>query len=216
MENIVEETAVDFDKPFAKPFAHSRALLDAALAEFAAAGYEQASINTILAKAGMSKGQFYYHFGNKEGLYLALIDVLVAQKQAFLAQQMTPQDLHGDLFTIFKTQIKYSMMFARAYPAIHAFSQSFMREQGNAIYEKALAMYNFENNAGINSLIDAALQKGELRDDLPPAFIKKIIGHLFTHAAEFIPPGEPHEIEQSLTHLISVMKSGLGHSPSRA
>ena len=50
---------------FAKTFEHKQKLLDAALAEFNEYGYEQASINRILAQAGMSKGQFYYHFKNK-------------------------------------------------------------------------------------------------------------------------------------------------------
>lgn len=43
-------------------------LLDAATREFAAHGYELASINTILDDAGLSKGSFYYYFDDKADL----------------------------------------------------------------------------------------------------------------------------------------------------
>jgi AcrR family transcriptional regulator len=43
-------------------------LLEAAAKEFAAHGYELASINTILDEAGLSKGSFYYYFDDKADL----------------------------------------------------------------------------------------------------------------------------------------------------
>jgi AcrR family transcriptional regulator len=134
--------------PFARDFEHSAALFAAAVAEFIASGYEQASINAILAAAGMSKGQFYYHFDGKEALYFALIDILIAQKQAFLRGVMRPEDFAGDIFDTFQAQIGYSMAFAREHPVINRFSESFLRERGNAIYKAAMARYNFEENAG--------------------------------------------------------------------
>ncbi|MEW5738690.1 MAG: TetR/AcrR family transcriptional regulator [Myxococcota bacterium] len=45
-----------------------RALLDAAATEFAAKGYEGASVNAILEAAGFSKGSFYYYFDDKADL----------------------------------------------------------------------------------------------------------------------------------------------------
>lgn len=111
---------------FAKSFEHNDELYAAAIEEFVAAGYDQASINTILKKAGMSKGQFYYHFQNKEGLYLALIDIMIERKKEFLATMMQLQDFQQDIFTVFKTQIPYSIIFAQEYPEINQFSESFL------------------------------------------------------------------------------------------
>jgi AcrR family transcriptional regulator len=45
-------------------FEHQDALISEAIEEFAARGYDNASINRILARVGMSKGQFYYHSAN--------------------------------------------------------------------------------------------------------------------------------------------------------
>ena len=49
-------------------------LLDPAEAEFVAHGFEHASLNRILAAAGMSKGQGYYYFNDKADLYRAVIE----------------------------------------------------------------------------------------------------------------------------------------------
>jgi AcrR family transcriptional regulator len=194
---------------FARDFEHSRELFDAALEEFIDKGYEQASINTILQAAGMSKGQFYYHFKHKEGLYLALIGVLIEKKKVFLSSVMQPEDFQQDIFGIFRTQIRYSMAFAREYPVINRFSESFIREQGNTIYKKALAAYNFEDNAAIDHLIERGYQQGQFREDLPLAFIKRVIGYVFTHAVEMTNLHQADAFEDELNHLVEFIRSGL-------
>lgn len=194
---------------FDKKFDHSQELFEAALQEFIEKGYDQASINIILQKADMSKGQFYYHFKNKEGLYFALIDILIARKGTFLASVMQPEDFQADIFTIFQTQIRYGLAFARKYPAINQFAESFVREKGNDIYEKALRLYSFEDNQMINQLIESAYAKGEFREDIPLSFIKKAIGYLFTHVAELADLHEADTFEDNLNYLVQFMRSGL-------
>jgi TetR/AcrR family transcriptional regulator len=49
-------------------------ILRAALRCFAHSGYAGASVQTIVDGAGVTKPVLYYHFGNKEGLYRALIE----------------------------------------------------------------------------------------------------------------------------------------------
>lgn len=49
-------------------------LLDPAEAEFAACGFQAASLNRILASAKMSKGQAYYYVTDKADLYRAVIE----------------------------------------------------------------------------------------------------------------------------------------------
>jgi AcrR family transcriptional regulator len=49
-------------------------LLDLAMKEFADRGYDDASLNDILAKAGISKGAYYYYFDDKEDLFATAIE----------------------------------------------------------------------------------------------------------------------------------------------
>lgn len=194
---------------FTKSFEHSQKLFDAAIEEFIACGYEQASINVILEKAGMSKGQFYYHFKNKEGLYLALIDFLITKKKEFLASRMRSDDISHDIFAVFKTQMKYSMAFAREYPVISRFSESFLREKGNKIYDKALSVYNFQNNDAIMMMVKQAVQRGDFRDDLPEEFIQKLIGYLFTHIADLADLSTSDQYERGVDSVVDFIQHGL-------
>lgn len=51
-----------------------RKLADASKALFVQKGYKATSIEDIVAATGSSKGNIYYHFKSKEGLFLYLID----------------------------------------------------------------------------------------------------------------------------------------------
>ena len=59
-----------------------QSILDAAKAVFADKGYSGAHVNDIVARAGTTKPMIYYHFGNKEGLFAAVLeDVYAGMRQ---------------------------------------------------------------------------------------------------------------------------------------
>lgn len=72
---------------FAKlPPAQQQAVLSAALDEFAARGFHDASLNRVIESAGISKGSMYYYFDGKEDLYAHVarveLDRLLARMDA--------------------------------------------------------------------------------------------------------------------------------------
>jgi TetR/AcrR family transcriptional repressor of nem operon len=52
--------------------------LQAASREIYRSGFQSASLDTILAVAGVTKGALYYHFGSKEALGYAVVDEVIA------------------------------------------------------------------------------------------------------------------------------------------
>jgi AcrR family transcriptional regulator len=50
-----------------------RELIDAAIEVFAERGYQGASIEEVIRRAGLSKGTFYFNFANKEELFAAVV-----------------------------------------------------------------------------------------------------------------------------------------------
>ncbi len=52
-------------------------LLDIATRHFAREGFERASLNEILAEAGISKGSYYYYFDDKDDLFATVLDSAV-------------------------------------------------------------------------------------------------------------------------------------------
>ncbi len=68
---------------------HAR-LLDSALKQFAANGYEATSVDDICAEAGVSKGAFYHHFESKQALFLALLNSWLQAVDSGLSQLQKP------------------------------------------------------------------------------------------------------------------------------
>jgi len=71
-------------------------LTEAALALFAEAGYERATVDRIVAEAGFSKGAFYAHFESKEELFLHILeqrlDLNLRRVQALCRRESSARD----------------------------------------------------------------------------------------------------------------------------
>lgn len=76
--------------------AQQEAILAAALAEFAAHGFHDASLNRIIESAGISKGSLYYYFDDKGDLYTHVARVelerMIAQVDTFDAAAASNPD----------------------------------------------------------------------------------------------------------------------------
>lgn len=69
-------TVEEFDKtqPLRDPVATRERILDAALLAFSRKGYHGTRLDDIVEVSETSKGAIYFHFANKERLFLALVD----------------------------------------------------------------------------------------------------------------------------------------------
>ena len=63
-------------------------IISASLEEFIAKGYNGASTNAIVSKAGISKGLLFHYFGNKKSLYLFLVEHSMGLAQLDFAQSL--------------------------------------------------------------------------------------------------------------------------------
>jgi TetR/AcrR family transcriptional regulator len=70
-----------------------RALLDAALVEFAAKGLAGARVSEIADRAGVNRQLISYYFDGKDGLYRALVEHWLAREEAFGAAELPFDEL---------------------------------------------------------------------------------------------------------------------------
>ena len=75
-----------------------QAILAAALEEFAAHGFHDASLNRVIEAAGISKGSMYYYFDGKEDLYAHVVRVELDQLLARAGPFDSPADSDPDAF----------------------------------------------------------------------------------------------------------------------
>ncbi len=192
-----------------KSFEKKQELIEAAVKEFGEKGYENASLNNILKQTGISKGTFYYHYKNKEDLYMALIGFLIEEKLTFFNQHVSPEDFKGDFFSLLKILTKTGLKFAKENPYINKFSESFLKDINSDIYQRILKKFDFKANDYYDKIIELAYARGEIREDLPKDFVKKIVMHLFTHIQDTANVTKIEDFEESANHLIEFMKNGL-------
>lgn len=93
-------TASDRSQGYAKSDDTRHVILKAALAAFGAHGYAGATTRGIATEAGVSLPSIAYHFGGKQGLYLACAEDIVAQYErsgaALVAAGEIAVDARGD------------------------------------------------------------------------------------------------------------------------
>lgn len=77
-------------------------ILDAAMAEFAQHGYEQASTNRIVKSAGIGKGMLFHYFNSKEELFQYLVDFATQHTYERYWSRIDPEetDLLAQLSTV--------------------------------------------------------------------------------------------------------------------
>ena len=71
-----------------KSFERKNELIKSALDEFSTKRYENASLNKIIKNAGISKGTFYYHFQDKQALYIFLHELAYKAQLEFQSKRM--------------------------------------------------------------------------------------------------------------------------------
>jgi AcrR family transcriptional regulator len=174
-------------------FGKREALVDAAMSEFSARSFDAASLNTILRTAEVGKGTFYYHFGSKEALYLAVVDHLAERKLAFLKTRAAEPAEGEDFLALLHRQGRLSAEFNLSDPRIPGLSARIAHEPNQSVREQALARTGGRAEDYLQPLVRNAVAAGELRSDLPEEFIVRLLGFLFANFASLFqshPEGE--------------------------
>lgn len=190
-------------------------LLQAALDEFSVKKYEEASLNNIIKKASISKGTFYYHFKDKQDLYIYLLESSVKTKWEFINTHLkeSVEIKKNDIFEKFKLQARIGAEFAAIYPKYHNLSKMLAKEKGNEIYEIARSKLSGDSVNPLKKMIESAIEDGNFRDDIPSDFILKIIRYMFSNFDEIFSNEEDLEINniiKNLDYYVDFIKNGLG------
>lgn len=143
-----------------------RAILDAATAEFARRGFATARIEDIAAQTETSKRMIYYYFGDKEGLYLKVLEAAYAKVRAGeAALRLT----HLPPLQALRRLVEFTFDHHRANPD---FIRLVMIENvHNATHLRASGLIERVNAGAIEHLGDICARgqaEGSIRADLTP------------------------------------------------
>jgi len=161
-------------------------LLQSALEEFTQKSYSEASLNSIIQRAGIPKGSFYYRFKDKYALYVHLLKKGETAKWNFMvskdnAEVKEPKalTLDTDFFQRLYLQMEKAFEFANLYPQYALLSRQFQKEQGSDLYEKILKELKIQKESDFLFFLQAAYESGEFGSayswSLVSGFFKNIL-----------------------------------------
>lgn len=188
-------------------------ICQAAIDEFAAHSFEQASINRIVAKSGIAKGSFYQYFENKKDLYRYLLQRVGEAKLAYLAPIMHNPGQH-DFFTLLRDLYAAGVQFVMENPRYAEISKRLMESRGTPIYAEIIdanrpAAYGF-----FETLLQNAIRRGEVRADTDIRMFAYLIAAMNTlvmeYYAEYIAGDYDDKLLDTVDQLIGFLKHGIG------
>jgi len=200
------------------------AVVEAALEEFAGRGYEGASLNTVVRRAGISKGSLFTYFPTKAALFDALVRLAagdIREDLRALRDRSRQEPFPRRLEALVRTGLDFlerrpglARIWFRVLPAGHV---PLGRSQVEALRRRSREF--------LEELISEGQERGELRRDLPAGRMAFQLNlHLeallsaWQARAESLEEGRADEgprREQWVADFLALALQGMAHNPGR-
>ncbi|HEU0028612.1 MAG TPA: TetR/AcrR family transcriptional regulator [Ktedonobacterales bacterium] len=181
-------------------------LLDAAEAVFADKGYHGAAVDDITRISDSSKGGFYFHFPNKEAIFLALVDSLTPRLEAAIERAISAESdpvtqLDAALRTVFETFSSHrrlsKILLVEAVGLGHGFDEKLMLVRGRFA-------------AMIQRRLDLAVQSGRI----PPVDTETVawawFGAINEIVTRWLVSGQPRRLDDAFPALRALLLRSIG------
>src|SRR5512143_1405243 len=153
-------------------------VLDAALAEFADQGYRAASLNRVVAQAGIAKGSLYQYFPNKEGIFRYIFEQALGRVRRTL-MAVKDETKEENLFTRLEKSLAAGVHFLRDHPRIYGLYLKIQYDKNVPFREEFLAAVRRHAAEYFSSLVRRAQARGELRPGLPAETVLFLLDAVF-------------------------------------
>jgi TetR/AcrR family transcriptional regulator len=192
----------------------------AALGEFADKGYQQASLNIMVAASGIAKGSIYQYFKDKQSLFLYIFDVAIGVVRRTLLR-VKEDTREEDFFVRLEKSLLAGMDFIQQHPRVYGLYLKILYDvQVPRRPELLRAVRRFAAEY-LSSLVRQGQARGELRADLSPSsaiFVLDALLDRFLQAIALpsfdvtlgLDQAGPEERRARVADLVNVLRAGLG------
>lgn len=142
----------------------------AAINEFAANGYQRASLNTIVKEAGIAKGSVYQYFTNKEALFLYVFEQFALAVKRGVKAQVDKNTRH-DFFDHVRDVLLAGIAFIDANPQAFELYLKILFEQEVPRREHLVNQLRLFSAEYFTPFLDEAKRRGEIRRDVDNATV---------------------------------------------
>ena len=169
-------------------------ILSVAVNEFAHNGFDNANINTIAKKAGVSVGSLYKYFDTKTDLFLTSVHYGITSLEVIVDGIVNSKD---DVMVKLEKLIRIAIEFSRRNKVLIKLYNEFTSESNSELAKKIAAdMESITSQAYKKAIIEGQVA-GEIRTDIDPGMAAFLVDNLlmniqFSYACDYY--GERYKI----------------------
>lgn len=154
--------------------AKREAILEAALDAFASHGFDEASYNQIIEKAGISKGAMYYYFDDKEDLYATVVR---HELQGILQQFQELPEVHSpeEFWQMLVELMHQAQSFVLSQPKKMLLLRSLMKQRTEGRKNPIIKELYELGQSFAQQLLRQGQSIGAVRRDLPFALMAGLV-----------------------------------------
>ncbi|MTI95772.1 MAG: TetR/AcrR family transcriptional regulator [Firmicutes bacterium] len=185
-----------------------QSIFDAAVSEFAARRFSEASINQIVRDAGISRGSFYQYFDGKEDLYLYVLGEIGKEKMSFAFPEQTPED--ADFYTAYIKMVKNILAWARERPLFYKIGA--LMEKDDSAFIARLQARVPDAWSNFRQLIERDKELGRIRRDVDSdLMIHMLIALNMYFLRDFYETGDEETMLRQVEDLLKIIWGGIAN-----
>jgi AcrR family transcriptional regulator len=181
-------------------------VVDVAVEVFLEHGYDHASMGDIAKAAGLGKSSIYHHVSGKEELLERGLDRAL---DALFAALNEPEASTGPAIDRLRTMIRRTIEIMCDQLAEVAL---LLRIRGNTEAERTVLKRRRELDRTMGRLVEQAIAEGDLRDDLDPALVSRLVFGMSNSVVEWYRPGGTVRPQHIVDAITTIVFEGLEHS----
>jgi len=179
-------------------------IISAAIKEFSDNSFSDASISSIIKKAGIPRGSFYQYFDDLKDLYKYIFG-LIAEKKLSLFNNALKNFNQLKTFDLIKKLYKLGIKFARDNPQLAAIGNNFLKED---IKFKEEIYQNFEQKATTlyKNILKRGIERGEIDEKIDIKVTTLILYNLNIILADnYLEEFDPDDLPESLNEYLNTV-----------
>ncbi|MCB0003433.1 MAG: TetR/AcrR family transcriptional regulator [Anaerolineae bacterium] len=193
-------------------------ICDVAIEEFTEYLYDQASVNRIVAKAGIAKGSFYQYFEDKKDLYMYVLQVIAEKKLEYISPVMRNPYQH-DIFTLLREVYLSGIQFAANHPDYAEIGTKLLQSKNSPIFDQVVDENLPAANDMFEALLARAVERGEIKADtdvkLFAYMISSMTAVVSSYYVENVATTYGDELMETVDKFLDFLKHGLGTDSSQ-
>ena len=183
-------------------------ILDAALAEIAAQGYDKASVTRIVKNAGIATGSFYQYFEDLADVFVYIAKEGVRLKSMYMQQELAKEPrrtLEGFIRAMYRGGLRFGLEHEEYFRA----AQSFLQIKDTALYHRMFdGVEQSEILVWLYQFVNQAIANGEMPKGITAELFFRLLTNVNTTIIEYLIAAKPSK-EMSKDDLETLCELGV-------